>query len=320
MIFIVGYSRSGTKMMNSILDEIGIADKVPEIHFFEQFYQFENKSKINSLSENYQLIDGLIAVLERGGKKLENGIDVMDVKEKIYDYIKERRHKKITPIDIYKKFVSLINTQQPVDPTPRNAYYINNIADIIPESQFIYMVRDPRDCILSQSVKWRNYFYNKGRPFEAIRLKLNYNPSLMARFWKNSLKGLHLAKSEEYDERIFVIKYEKITQETSQVVKKLRVFLDEDNKEASDLDFIRSGNSQKWKKGFTKAELYLIESIIGTELETFGYEKSSFSIFDKFIGLMLGGLFWLKMPFAFLANLPRMKNPWKIFKTRILNN
>src|SRR5699024_9644683 len=131
------------------------------------------------------------------------------------------------------------------------------ISLLIPNSHFLYMLRDPRDCILSQSLKWKKYYYEKGRPFDALRYYFNYNPSLMARFWKRSFKACDLNKQNG---NLQVIKYEAITEEPSKVIKNIGNFLKETIPENIDLNFIKSGNSRKWKVNFSKPELYIIES------------------------------------------------------------
>lgn len=300
MIFIVGYSRSGTKMMNKILETIDVSDVVPEIHFFEQFYNFSDGQNDEAYTDYNKLANKLCQIIRRGGRSLKSGITVDSVEKQLNTYVDNKPNGGITSLDVYKKLLDLINTKTPIDPTPRNAYYISNILELMPDAKFIYIVRDPRDCILSQSKKWRSYYYDKERPFEALRLILNYNPSLMARFWKNSYKQLETLESNQLNKNIYLVKYEDITANPHEVLNEIKGFLGStDGAKDYDLNFIRSNNTQKWKCGYRKYQLYPIESVLNSELTATDYPTNEFSNFDKLLGRLYGGWFWLKLPFSF---------------------
>src|SRR5690625_3792620 len=195
-LFIVGYSRSGTKMMNQILDFIGVSDIVPEIHFFGQLYNIDrDKNNSKSKKELESLLDKLIYNVKSSSGSLNNDISFKEVRKDVTEFI-DNAVEPLSPIIVYKKFIARINTQMPIDPTPRNAYYISDILEFIPNSKFIYMLRDPRDCILSQSVKWKKYTQMK-KYSHAFRYKVNYNPSLMAKFWKNSYSEYKAVKKDK---------------------------------------------------------------------------------------------------------------------------
>ena len=92
MIFIVGYSRSGTKLINQILDKLEIADSVPEVHFFEQLYEFSSPESVRNKSltpgEAVSACDKLLGITARIGTNLDNGRAVADVNEAMTRYVK----------------------------------------------------------------------------------------------------------------------------------------------------------------------------------------------------------------------------------------
>ena len=64
-----------------------------------------------------------------------------------------------TSNDVFMRFleyVTRLNKKSiPCDQTPRNIFYIKEILELYPTSKIINMVRDPRDVLLSQKLKWR---------------------------------------------------------------------------------------------------------------------------------------------------------------------
>ena len=306
MIYIVGYSRSGTKMINRILESMNVVSAVPEIHFFEEIYNFE-KLNILENEERKKLKERLIQnVRRREPDRIRNGLMLEEIESDLEKFIIKEND--LTALDIYKHFARLLNFgNTPIDSTPRNAYHIRKIKKLIPDAKFIYMIRDPRDCILSQSVKWKKY-YIKGSYFESLRLFMNYHPFLMAKFWKNSLQEYESATAEvETKGDIILLRYEDVTLNPFFAVQKLSKFLDHDIKNV-ELNYINQNNSYKWKNQYSKATLYLIERTLSNELTDYNYQKSIFSLFDKFMATLVFILYSLKIPFLILLNLNRSRN------------
>src|SRR5699024_7710640 len=135
-----------------------------------------------------------------------------------------------------------------------------------------------------------NYFFRKKKYYEALRLKCNYNPNLMAKFWKNSFSQLQLSNNEALKNRIYVARYEEVIEQPQKIVEELDNFLEADIPVNVDLSFIRSGNTKKWQKGYSKSELYTIESVVCKDMKLMGYNRSQFSLANKFMGSLLTAL------------------------------
>jgi hypothetical protein len=266
--------------------------------------------------ETFQLAEQLMNIVARVGEYLDNGQKVSDVRAKLKESLTQIDQ--VNSLTVYKILVNIISKPVAVDPTPRNAYYINEIADVLDDAKFIYMVRDPRDCILSQKQKWRNYFYNKKRYFEALRLWVNYNPFLMAKFWKNSLASLNSAESSGIKDRLLVVRYEELTEQPELKVDELFQFLALDNT-LPDLSFIRKGNNQKWKTKLPASHVLAIEYEVKNELEKLGYEITYKMSYKNILKVhLLKGLYFCKIPLALILNLGRIKNISNIIKKRVL--
>lgn len=315
MIFIVGYSRSGTKMMNKILSRIGLVNFVPEIHFFEQEYDFnsdENNTPLTNTQKN-ALARKLVSIVGRVGDKLDDGRTTSDFSSSYLAKVNQLEAP--TSLELYRLLTSMLSTKLEVDPTPRNSYYIKEIADLIPESRFIYMLRDPRDCILSQRGKWKNYFYNKKRYGEALRLWLNYNPVLMAKFWQRSIQQLE-SSLNHYNKRVIMMKYEDITTEPGECIERILTFINEE-KPITNLSFIKRDNTQKWKSKLPKAHAYIIQSMLKEELVKNNYQLESYGIIVKLSAFLLKVYYYLKVPIALLANIKRIGQAFSTIKRRI---
>ncbi|MDH3511605.1 MAG: sulfotransferase [Gammaproteobacteria bacterium] len=319
MIFIVGYSRSGTKMMNQVLAKMQIADSVPEVHFFEQIYDFsepeERRNRNLSKTEAAAISDKLVSIVSRIGSHLDNGKAIADIKSGMASFVRDTRA--LTKLDIYKQLLAQISSRAAIDPTPRNAYYIEEIAELIPDARFIYMVRDPRDCILSQQRKGAIYWRQEKHRGEAIRLWLNYNPLLMAIFWKNSIENYRKAISGQHADHVLRINYENMIEHPESVAEILHRFTGM-GRSSFDVTFIRQDNARKWVDTLQPAEVHLIQLITGPTLEEFGYERIAIPWSARLRSYLLTIYYCAKMPIAFLANWQRMKNPVQVIRRRIL--
>ncbi|ACV26347.1 sulfotransferase family protein [Kangiella koreensis] len=318
MIFIVGYSRSGTKMMNKVLTKLGITSFIPELHFFEQLYSFGNseaeRNQVLSQFQRKQLIEKLTDIVKRVGDRFDDGRSV----EKVLKEFRVEAEELEQPdaLRIYRVLTGKLSSPLEVDPTPRNAYYMVEIAEEIPDSRFIYMIRDPRDCILSQRDKWKNYFYNKKRYFEAFRLWVNYNPWLMSRFWRSSYQQL-VKSRQKLESRLLCVHYESITDAPESLIPHLERFTGQESI-SKDMSFIRRGNSQKWKKQLSSLQACMIQRHLGNEIQSEGYEMVDYSWPIRLLSYGLTVFYTVKLPFAFLVNISRLGNLGSMIKRRLL--
>lgn len=320
MIFIVGYSRSGTKMMNKVLTMLGMTSFIPELHFFEQLYSFdtpinERNKPLNEV-EARDLCNQLVNIVKRVGDKFEDGRVVDDVMLNF----KEEVNSLVNPssIEIYRVLTKQLSAPVEVDPTPRNAYYMSEIGGELNDAKFIYMIRDPRDCILSQRDKWKNYFFNKKRYYEAFRLWVNYNPWLMSRFWRSSYQQMNQSRNNLKD-RLLTINYEKVTKNPEYIIPVLEKFVGI-NASNKDMSFIRRSNSQKWKHGLSTYQACMVQRHLKKELSAEGYELVEYSSFVQLLSKVTTLLYALKLPLSFLANINRFGNVVSMIKRRLFGS
>ncbi len=118
-IFIIGFPRSGTTLLNTILNshpELGVIEEKPIVNKFIKLLDEEIYSNFSNL------------------KNLD---------EKI---IKKLR---IAYFDILKSYTTQDKEKVYIDKMPLNIIYVGEIVRIFPKAKFIFAMRHPCDCILS---------------------------------------------------------------------------------------------------------------------------------------------------------------------------
>ncbi len=319
VIFIIGYSRSGTTLMANVLGKNSLVSFFRELHFFEKFWikkEFFDREKAfrvlhrlfcsqrihpyRSCHEN-MFIDEIEDFLEN----YDFPVDGLKIFSDFLFYETKRNGKKI-----------------PCEQTPRNLFYLDSILKSFPEAKIIFMIRDPRDILLSQKFKWKRYFKSQKNIYpigEAIRSFINYHPITISLLWKASVSFVipYLAnpnvKCVKFEELIFfpketilnISKFIGIAfEETMLDVPYAFSSIFDDEKNKVGFDTRRTGN---WKEKLNSAEVFIVELFTGKLMKNFGYEKSNkvpnlmFLVYYLFI-------FLPKIILTILLNFSRNKN------------
>ena len=214
--------------------------------------------------------------------------------------------------------------------TPNNIYYLHEILKYFPHAKVINMIRDQRDVLLSQKNKWRRKFLGASAiPLsEAIRSYINYHPILTSKVWNSSLE--YTSKFENND-RVMVVKFEKLLSNPQHIIKEVTKFLGvEFKEEILSIPVVGSSTEQdeennliidiskrnKWKKGgLTKSEIYLSQLFSKRMMEKFSYNSLVFKFPPIFIVFYFVTL-PLKLSIAFILNLKRIGSVLEIVKKR----
>lgn len=155
MIFIIGNSRSGTKLVGEILNNHSEIFTFTELHYFEQLVDIKKIKKPCSREYGILLIAKLFSIQENGylnpmkfnSNYLEKYIPVAKKIYEIYN-IYNYIHVYTSFIDYYTKKIA--NKKFACDPTPRNQFFIRQLCENILDAKFVYMLRDPRAVLYSQ--------------------------------------------------------------------------------------------------------------------------------------------------------------------------
>jgi hypothetical protein len=278
--FIVGTARSGTTMLQQILDSnpnliLPIESKF--IIHLKKIYAKENNwthNKINALLDDLYKERHFKQYWELNRADLKNKIDEIPKGELSFALICKLIY--ISYPSIYpKEKINLIGDKNPI-----YAIYIDLLKEIFPDAKFIHIIRDYRPNALSNSLA----FVGKSIPFFAAQWKLH-----------NQLIEKQKAISPA---SFYTIQYENIVNEPEKYVKEICEFLEIEYNSAM-LDFyIQTNKSYKdkgiegferfhqgvlkpisatdidsWKQKISAEQIETIEYIAGDFGEKYGYDK-----------------------------------------------
>lgn len=328
-IFVIGNSRSGTTMMGRILGNHSLINTFPELHFFEQLWS-PSEGGISISIDNAKILFAKLLCIGRDGYLTGCSQYTRYIPE-ADEQIKSNMNK----LEVFSKYLeyesSLKDKTISCDQTPRNLFYVEEILNYYSDAKIIYMIRDPRDVLLSQKNKWkRRSLGAKSIPLiEAIRSWINYHPITICQLWNATVNSMH---SIEDHSSIKTIIFENLLEEPHKHIEEICDFLEIDyQEEMLNIPQVGSsvGHDDPSKKGINKTrtsaykngtlsntELYICESILKNNMNKLNYLPDGY----KPNILMLVGLyvtFPIKIFLALLFNLKRMKNIKESIKRRM---
>jgi len=211
IIFIMGFPRSGTTYLQSLISTQPSIVSFPETHFFSSITGDLQLNNNDSLSlTQFQLILG----------RLEKIIAFSFSIEILLQMRKSLNQQKLSVKNVFIFFVSELLNKRKVgleekvilEKTPDHIRYIGRIANIFPDAQFIIIVRHPVDAVNSfyhNLVEWRDNYMN------------------LALQWKESLSKVNTLRSYGNHE-IYLVKFEDLINSRDNEMQKIFKFLDID--------------------------------------------------------------------------------------------
>jgi hypothetical protein len=330
-IFITGNSRSGTTMMGRILNNHEWVHTLPELHFFEQLWSSADKNKILDEGAAVKLsarllnisVEGYFAVIQFGKYDEEAKQIVTEISED-----------KRTALQVYASTIlheaKKFGKQIPCDKTPQNVFYINDILEAFPDARIINMIRDPRDVLLSQKRKWKRRFLGGAHAtwFETVRAWTNYHPITISKLWNAAMRaGLFLT-----DDRIMQIQFEKLLREPAQMIPDICEFAkipfsnqlqevphmgSSSGVDHPEVKGINATRAQSWNNGgLNKTEIWFCQRTCKDLMKKLNYEPASISP-NPFFVIWYYFIFPVKLGFAFMLNIHRMKNIGETIRKRL---
>jgi hypothetical protein len=216
------------------------------------------------------------------------------------------------------------------DQTPRHIFYVKELAEMYPSAKFIEMIRDPRAILLSQKRKWRGG-KRYGQPkFEIARTFLNYHPITMTLLWKKVIAAGSKSCIHMGPQNYCRIIFEKLVMNPEQEMKSLFNFLAiqferktlnvnvelSADKNDEGKNGVQSVVSERWQKGLNNTEIFIAESLAGSEMKGIGYDLTGKK--PNYLYLIF---YYCLLPFQLfiniLFNIGRMGNPFDYIVKRI---
>ena len=299
-VFVVGYPRSGTTLLQALLATQGNIVTFPETHFFNTLrLQYGSTPKIIHCDSVGRFLENITKA--SGVEFVEHDIALLEGSEwistkELFEYIVKR----FLPDDIPDDFRWL-------EKTPDHAFSMEVMQKYYPKAKFVGIVRHPFPAIFSRT---RNF-----------RPKVQDPIKYLARQWALYVQSLEEFK-QEHPEKIFIVKYEDLAQSPQIVVSSITDFLSVDfdpgafpqrvekahmiikpfeHWKAEVASPTIKNNNGKVDELFSVSDTLKIQSIVQNQMRRFDYAEK-WSILQPFYRL-----FYLQLP-AFLKGITTMKN------------
>jgi hypothetical protein len=270
-IFIVGAGRSGTTLLQLMINAHPHIAICGEIHYFDQVLEIKNH--VPSL-ETLKDLDTFFSLL-----RTTHDLQHFPEAELIFRTVKQRlaqEHNR-TYERFYRyvleEYAKINGAKRYGEKTPSNVRYLKQLIQIFPNAQIIHIVRDPRavvasrlkmpwtaDDVVINILKWKvDILYGKEFPKDiASYLELRYEDLVSNP--EHQLNRICEFVGEEYDSRMMEyyktskkhIKAEPWKEGTYRPVNTIAV--------------------EKWRRELSAAQLYIVQKIVGSLMEQFGYK------------------------------------------------
>jgi len=276
-VFIVGVGRSGTSLLQSMLDAHPKGVFLPETHFFRKYVAARKyRSKIEKKG-----VKALMQILKSDDDFGRAGIAA---EELLMSSEQEE-----TPLDlekVYKRLLKLYlkgyqDLQFVGDKDPRNIDYLQSLKTAFPNAKILHIVRDPRDVLSSRmKAEW-----SKHRP--VWQHVLLYETQLK--------RGRRLGK-QLFGNNYYEFRYEDLIAQPEKSLQAISRHLEIEYSEAM-LKFSKSAerlvdknemswkketlgpllkeNKNKWKKSLNLRQIAMAEQVCTTAFKDFGYSYSN---------------------------------------------
>jgi hypothetical protein len=182
-IFIVGYARSGTTLLATLLDRNSKIAISPETHFFRCVLNYSNPNKMHS--HEY-----LMKKLFDYPRTHDLNLDRDDVLKAFKVYPPNFRHLFQSLLEVYAQKEG---KKRPGEKTPSHMVYVPQILSMYPEAKIICIIRDGRAVVNSvMNMPW-NQFKNIAKHCA----EWNYHSTLTIKYLKKKPDSFMVVKYED---------------------------------------------------------------------------------------------------------------------------
>jgi hypothetical protein len=311
IFFIIGKGRSGTTLLQNLLDAnentLVPIESTFLVHLYGKYGGVRNWNK--KIIDNY--VDDLFLL-----RKIRESwnLNPTTLKQKINAYLVENGNLYYATISkiIYLSFQSIHPKEKILIIGDKNPFYtfcIEDLLNIFPEAKFIHLIRDPRANVRSHMISFDTNFI-----------------TFIAWKWRCYNKEIE-SKKLKYPNHFHELKYEDLVTTPEATLIKVCDFLNIDfnpnalefhqqvKGEFGDIKKYKSGFhanlkkpidkslSVKWKEFFNKKQLKIINSICGDYLQKYNYEYEPSSITSNdSIGIWYGKIcfkMWFSVVYSF---------------------
>lgn len=277
-LFIVGVGRSGTSLLQSMLNAHSMVSFTPEIHFIRRFLASNTLEKV--VSSDAAAAAGMLASDEFVARL---GFDAAQLREAA-DALGHGFSSRALYVALQRMYADAQgkgDARWLGDKDPRSIEYLPMLSRLFPEMRALHIMRDPRDVLASKKkAAWskdgsvlRHIFANR------VQLKMGrrYGRLLLGPRYMEVVYEELLGNPRDVLERVCAfleLDFEEAMLEFAESSKRL-VSESEMQWKKETLGPLLSSNSGKWKKSLTPWEAALTERACADAMHAAGYEASA---------------------------------------------
>ncbi|ETN93147.1 Sulfotransferase domain protein [Gammaproteobacteria bacterium MOLA455] len=278
-VIVVGLPRSGTSFVSDILSQI------PELYVFDDLYLYREAKAIGADNGylNASQLDKLLFFLGwQIRARIRHGTfsipdmkmeDVDQVMAALYELYKEAD---VTWFQLLEEWMMRLAINQGAShwgyKAPQDFLHTAMLSRVFPGVKFIFVQRDPRDMM--RSLK---YVHSKdGNPKQ-------YHPVAYSLYWKSCAAKIRDFQSQGYDS--LVLKFDDLVKSPSDSAAEVARYLGLSVPTKMLVKEKNSSFKNKKEQNLTSTETWIIEKIIGSDLQLCGFQASGskpsfFGIFE----------------------------------------
>jgi hypothetical protein len=293
-VFIVGASRSGTAMLQSILNRNHDVRLAGETHYFDDLRPRVMGKPLDSMdaAERNICANYFRSLTVRPyGKKGDPDQSWLS-REDLLDGARDADG----VFDAYcKHLASRENATVWGEKTPRHVFRIAEILELYPDAKIVCMVRDPRAVVASYR-DWKNQGglrraegdpdYLAAIRADEERARMSYHIVLASMMWRGAANAGFEAQMRFTPDRARLVRYEDVTDDPEATVRSVTDWLGVDFDPAmldiplhnsSTIQFaeqagVSSAPRDRWREVLSDREIGVVQKVAGATLRNAGYE------------------------------------------------
>ncbi len=271
-IFIVGCPRSGTTLLQQMLDAHPDVAIAPETHFMKSFWNKQAKYGDLTQDGNYQQLIRDITALPEFAE--------MDLSPQVFSDAAWRSQRSYAALFhlLLAQFAQARGVSIVGEKTPGHVMYLPTLKQFFPSAQFVNIVRDPRavvnswrsvpwsDCIKGDSEVWRRNVFAARRwtsQFPASMFTLHYERLVAAP--EENLRSLCRFLDLEFTSEM--LNYHK--------QEKTVVNVEREPWKARSVESISQDPLTRWKSELSEQTITEIETVVWPEMRRLGYQTQT---------------------------------------------
>lgn len=272
-IFIVGVGRSGTSLLQSMLNAHPDVSFPPESHFFKKYIaKTKKKRKLEKRG-----VDNFLKLLKNDNSFLRLNFEPEELLESFSDNKSDFKLEKVYSL-LLEKYLKKTNKLIIGDKDPRNLDFQDKLFNYFSKSVIIHIIRDPRDVVLSRGkAEWSSSWPFWLHPM-VYRAQLRRGRKLGKKLYKSNYFEIKYENLLTDPEKALKDVFNKLEiQYTSQMLEfaassKELVSANEMQWKKETLGPLLKNNKNKWLKQFNNWQIKIIEDICQTEMIELDYK------------------------------------------------